>query len=525
MYKRLIVCVMAMCSVMCLSAQEVESAQSAENQQVQGMYPRKLEKNLSDTITHWSVFLHGGFNVFDGDFKSEQKHAVYLPTIGVGAEYNFNSTWGIGAEYIFRGYQARGNTDQNAASTLLKGQMHQADAFLTFDIINVWWPKNRLKPVALNLMLGGGVMWFKNSIMYPNVEYVYTNPDGSQQMKYKYNTAAQPAESNSSFKSYGVFMGGVMLEFNVSRSISLGLRGVYNYFTKDEVDGRVRGNNNDGVFDAELILRYKIDAIRHSQARNMPTDQTYQEILIEQDPSRDPRRKDTVVIYHHHVDTIVMKTIVQATEMQQDDYSYVYFENDVADIDNQGLVVIQQCANKMLRNTDLYAVVVGYCDATGTREHNAALGELRAHNVADELIREYGISEKRVLPIGRGMITTGRRAGSYSPNRRAEIRMMSEKEFNKITGRYKAAKAEDLTGIKNGNGREVVIEERTTLSKLARDYYENANCWVYIFIANQDIMDSPNSLEEGTIITLPDLDEQQKLITREHAAELYKRIK
>lgn len=516
---------MAMCSVLCLSAQEVASAQSAENQQIQGMYPRKIVKNLSDTITHWSVFLHGGFNVFDGDFKSEQKHAVYLPTVGVGAEYNFNSTWGIGAEYIFRGYQVRGDKSEGAASTLLKGQMHQADAFLTFDIINVWWPKHRLKPVALNLMLGGGVMWYKNSIYYPNLYRLRTTPEGLVKEQLLYHTDVQEAASDNSFRSYGVFMGGVMLEFNVSRSISLGLRGVYNYFTKDEVDGRVRGNNNDGIFDAELILRYKIDAVRHTQARNMPIEQTYQEILIEQDPSRDPRPKDTVVIYHYHRDTIVMKTIVQATEMQQDDYSYVYFENDVADIDNQGLVVIQQCANKLLRNTDLYAVVVGYCDATGTREHNAALGELRAHNVADELIREYGISEKRVLPIGRGMITTGRRAGSYSPNRRAEIRMMSESEFNKITGRYKAAKEEDLTDIKNGNGREVVIEERTTLSRLARDYYENANCWVYIFIANQDILDSPNNLEEGTIITLPDLDEQQKLITREHAAELYKRIK
>ena len=75
------------------------------------------------------------------------------------------------------------------------------------------------------------------------------------------------------------------------------------------------------------------------------------------------------------------------------------------------------------------------------------------------------------------------------------------------------------------NGTEIIVEDNMTLSKLAREKYNNTNCWVYIYLANQDVLSSANSLSEGMTIILPELNAKQKGITRERAAELYRDMK
>ena len=509
-----------------LMAQEAqEAASQQEVREPIGQHPWKETNPVTPEVSNWSLYLLGGFNCFDGDYTSEKKHEVNAPTVGLGFEYNFNPTWGIGGEYQFRHYAVMGNGKNNTVDgKLLNGIMHQIDAYITFDIFNCWRPMNRYKLFALNLMVGGGYMWYKNDRFYPNTYKMM--PDGvtmRQPETYAQNTKNEEPQKMDKYKGDAIFFGGAEFEFNVSHSISLGLRAVYNYSCHDEWDGRARGNNNDGIFDVTAMLRWKIQAKKKTHVRNICSYAILDKMVAEQNYVPYVPQKDTVVFYHK--DTVVMKNIVQVAEFKDDDYGYVYFANDMADLDNQALVIIQQYANKMLRNKDLYAVIVGYCDATGTPEYNAPLGEQRAHNVAEEMIEEYGVPADHILPIGRGQIINGRRSGAYSPNRRAEIRLMNKKEFEKTAGRYNAANSEDIKAIRNANGQEVVIEEKASLSQLARKYYNNPNCWVYSFIANQETMLTPNSLEEGTFVIIPDLNENQRLMTREGAAELYKRVK
>ena len=76
---------------------------------------------------------------------------------------------------------------------------------------------------------------------------------------------------------------------------------------------------------------------------------------------------------------------------------------------------------KKYNETDV--AVNGFTDTTGTREHNAQLSQLRAEEVADELVR-VGIDPRRITPRGYGetnlRVQTGDNVNEVR-NRRVEI--------------------------------------------------------------------------------------------------------
>ena len=108
----------------------------AQTTEGEGIHPYKPVSNPTTETGHWSLWIEGGFNSFDGDFTSELKNAISAPTVGIALEYNFTPTWGLGGQYLYSMYNAKGK----ATEYLLKGQMHRADAFLSFDLVNAWFP-------------------------------------------------------------------------------------------------------------------------------------------------------------------------------------------------------------------------------------------------------------------------------------------------------------------------------------------------------------------------------------------------
>lgn len=547
-------------TVVMVSAQEAEYQDEAVMQEdtvAKGIHPYRPEKNVSDSLSNWSIYINGGFNVFDGDFTSEKKHAVYAPTVGIGFDYNFNCTWGIGAEYAYRRYKVTGFGTDASAATLLKGQAHQADVYLTFDIFNCFFPKNKFKLFSLSLIAGGGALFWKNDVSYGNV--VYSDNHGVKDYsRYEYHTGSDNPklsglnEPMDKFMAAGVFLGGVSCEFNVSRNISLGLKAIYNFTTKDNVDGRVRPENNDGVFDCDLLLRWKIDAAKHSHVRNLASEKVLEQMVANNETgayrgsvgndtvyiyTRDTLvmqktlvTKDTMVINKSTSSTIVKESVVSAGD---NDYYFVYFDNGKSIIKNEGMMTIQQVASRMKREPDLCAEIIGYCDNTGSNELNNTLGQARAKVVSDELIEEYDISTERMVAIGRGKIISKRYRGSFSPNRRTEIHLVSKAEFGKLKEQYKD-EAQQFTQYENeeqqkirqeknlpeGTLDRVELPQNTTLSKLARRYFKNTFCWVYIYKANRDVVANPNDIEVGTPIVIPELTDEQKRITKEQAIEM-----
>jgi len=554
MHKRLFAIVTLLISITMLAYSQGDAQVPAEQVDtikldsvvIKGVHPWKEDGPVEPQKAYWSLYLHGGFNVFDGDFTSEKKHGVYAPSVGLGGMYHFNNTWGIGADYIFRMYRVTGKRNSSTAPIMLKGMAHQADAFITFDIFNAWRPQNRFKLFALNLLVGGGVSWFKNSTYYPN-EY-HKEMDGvtiSLPQRWNYHTAQQTSMSDDKYTCRSLFLGGATFEFNVTRGLAIGFRGVYNYYTKDDIDGRERGNNNDGVFDATLMLRYKINAVKKSHVANFRSEQVLARKIYELNPDHGQQRavgdghygdypstnagavagevgKDTLVIIHR--DTIMAVDGVSRNrsrvEMSYDEkYFYIYFDPDEYALYDSGLKTIQQVADRLALDDNLYIEITGYCDNTGDSEYNKELGKKRAHSVAEEFIMEYGIDSTRIKEIGRGIIQGRRSTAAYSPNRRAVIKLMTEDEFEEAHGK-RPVDNQAVSGNKT-----IVVKRGETLGKIARDYYGNGNCWIYIFENNLDVLPTPNKARAGMELKLPVLTEKQRLITKDEAAKRYEKYK
>ena len=108
-------------SMLSIAFAAVMQAQESKNQQqepdsIKGVHPYKLEENakgIKPELAHWSIIPRIGFNAFDGDFTSELKHNVAIPSAGLALEYNFTPVWTVGVEYQYDQYTVTGNSKRS----------------------------------------------------------------------------------------------------------------------------------------------------------------------------------------------------------------------------------------------------------------------------------------------------------------------------------------------------------------------------------------------------------------------------
>ena len=503
-----------------------------ESEKVKGAHPYKVSENekVAEEFAHWSLIPHIGFNVFDGDFNSEMKHAVSIPSAGFTVEYNFTPVWNLGLEYRFSMYKVTGDTSEpENAETLLKGMMHKADGYVSFDLMNLFFPKAKRKILGIQPLLGGGYAWYMNSVMYPD--------------DMRYHTGSSEPLSMDKYRAVPFVMAGLNVEFNLNRTLALGIRANYDYYINDYPDDRgysgmqaLASKNNDGVLDVTLNMRFKLEAVSKTHVRNVNSFDTWAEKKEDVKPEIQPVH-DTVIIRH---DSIIIRETYRQYEKQKDleQYYYVYFANGKSNINEEGLITIQQVAERLQDDTTLYAVVTGYCDNTGSNALNYALGDKRAANVLDELTEEHAIAPERTYGGGMGKVIGHRSQASYGPNRRAAIRLVDKATFERMKNNLddekahrpaveqtvpleKSARHASVNEYKQRVSEDVKVTKNVTLAKLAREYYNNTYCWVYIYIANKDKLSSPNAVPEGTTLTIPELTQKEMQITKDESLVLY----
>ena len=495
-----------------------------------GVHPYKVEenKNAVPELTHWSLIPHIGFSAFAGDFNAEQKHNVAIPTVGLGLEYNFTPVWNVGIEYMYDMYNVTGRQGEGTdnADTLLTGHMHKAGGYISFDLINLFFPRAQKKIVSVLPFVGGGMAFYKRAIYYMDDEENNATHKRGHTGTYINTLGEQGPEHDDDYKMLGYLQFGANIDFNLNRSLALGLRANYSYFTRDYIDGRGysgkashASKNNDGIFDITLNLRYKINAVKKSHPRNMVRDYFL-------DGGGLAAGKCTDTLYIFSKDTVVCKEIYEKEIGGYDQSFYVYFDNAKSNLTEQGLTIVQQVAEILQNNPDLYVDVVGICDNTGSDSFNAKLAEDRAKRVLEELREEYNIPEDHFLTSGRGKIVGRRSKGAYGPNRRAEIRIISKEEFER---RKKEREKRSTYNVNSENGVSAVPARESvnanTLTRLARSYFGNPNCWVYIYEANKDKISNINSMPTGIDMKIPQLTDAQKKITKEEADAYYEKIK
>lgn len=84
-----------------------------------------------------------------------------------------------------------------------------------------------------------------------------------------------------------------------------------------------------------------------------------------------------------------------------------------------------------------------------------------------------------------------------------------------------SARKEKVNELANRTGEKKLVEKGVSLTKLARENYDNIYCWVYIYLANRDKISNPNSVPEGTELLIPELTEEELKITKEESLSLY----
>lgn len=564
-------------SLLCLSG--LLMAQESEQPEIKGVHPYDLEENekgIKPEIAHWSIIPHIGFSAFDGDFTNEHKHVVAIPTVGLGVEYNFTPVWSVGVEYMYDMYTVTGKTDgdlkQYNADTLLTGHMHKAGAYLSMDLINLLFPRATKKIVSVHPYVGGGMAWYKRAKFYNDDRYYdaekqkWINPTHGRENTANYINADGEVgpDRDTTYRGIGYLQAGVNVDFNINRTIALGVRANYSYFTRDYVDGRgyhkqssssYASKNNDGIFDITLNLRFKLEAVKKSHPRNMPSFQAFDKLLAEDEQPC----HDTIIIRH---DSIIVREIVRVESKQQPRVFNVYFANDDDRLDERAHTTIYEAANVMEDEPELYAVLIGYCDNTGSKGHNYSLGDRRSNNVAEELLQEYAIPESHIFNAGVGKIAARKSPKSFGPNRRVSIHLVDKETFelmklqltdqntdrnmddsqpitienaHSIRVPKLETPAEDVTTVplsesskkveinqyKFRSGDTIMVEKGKTMSHLARQYYNNSMCWVFIYAANQDKVPTPNDLKEGMEILIPELTEEELRISPKDCLRLY----
>ena len=543
-------------------AQEVQET-------IKGAHPYKLEENeqIAPELAHWSIIPHFGFSAFNGDFTSEMKHCVAVPSVGLALEYNFTPNWNVGVEYMYDMYTVTGASGN--ADTLLTGHMHKAGAYLSMDLVNIFFPRAKRKIVSIFPYVGGGAAWYKRAKYYMDDRWydaekgkVFNETHGrGNTLNYINADGEVGPDRDHSYRTIGYVQAGVNVEFNLNRTLALGVRANYSYFTRDYVDGRgyhkqsvssYASKNNDGIFDVTLNMRFKLEAISKSHVRNIVGYDAFDKnepILVH----------DTTIIIRH--DSVIIRETEKETAKQPGRIFNVYFANDDAKLDETAHPTINEVASTMEDDEELYAVVIGYCDNTGSKAHNYELGDKRSANVTEELLQEYDIPADHVFKAGMGKIAARKSDKAFGPNRRVSIHLVDKETFelmklqltddseernvdesqpvtfenSKAVRVPKLSEDVDLTTVplsesarkeginqyKQRNGETVTIEKGMSLAKLARKYYDNSTCWVYIYCANTDQLASPNDLKEGMQILVPELTEEELNVTKQQCLALY----
>ena len=231
-----------------------------------GVHPYKDTQNMAWETTGFSLTLHGGVNVFNGDYPTERFTNLGYPSVGLNVEYNFSPMWGIGLGYTFSMPKVTTSKDKDTfrnidgnkldvdkGYVMHKAMMHKGQVYLTFDLINAWFPRAWKDIFGLNVFAGIGAAMYKNSVSFHDTGE--TDEKGNEIPSGKYVLDGDNAHAHKTYETVGFVPLGASAEFNVSRQIAIGARFQYNMFLNDYVDNRYMdkaNKRNDGMYDAEI---------------------------------------------------------------------------------------------------------------------------------------------------------------------------------------------------------------------------------------------------------------------------------
>lgn len=548
-------------------------------------FETETQSNEEATLaqSHWSIYIPVGFTFADMDESHGAKLGSGISdmtmNLGFGVEYSFTPTWSVSLEFNTANYGKHSFTSTKEDDGKRKegtslGVIYNMEAWLQYDLMDGFFPKRQQTIFNLYAMVGAGLGFYTYQ---RDGDDSFSSTLGAWKNGKLKNFDRDPFIGVGALADFNlkrnVSLGiRAMYQYYMSDNLDYGSSDVASSGGEHSVHagGNTRMNsNNDGLFTADLVLHYNFTAREKSHVRNMAPGTLAMLEKKAEDAEKEAAKddfvpqKDTLVISHK--DTLVMigenskekETLIKSNDFS--DLYFVYFDNDKYTLNERGHIEVQQMAARLEAHPDACLELSGHTDATASDAYNAKLAERRAATVRAELINIYGIDESRLVDLGRGKITNV--GSSFGPNRRVDMRVVSRAEVDSIraekeanatkkplkkaeqpaakvatekaeTSKAEAAEESDEEDELDSEAVEEAFDttkyiavEKTgaasSLSKLARKYYNNTHCWVYIYLENKDVIKTPNYLWPNTKLYIPRLTDEQKAITKEAADAMF----
>jgi len=401
----------------------------------------------------WSLTIEGGINRFDGDVQ--QDYNSLIPSSlgkfswGAGIEYTPVPAWSIGIDYsntplsALKKANVNGNPDFIIAD--FTGKMNNVAFLSSFNLIKLTNFRSVSK-WGIWANVGLGYSWY-HSVYLTDRDNTGAN-DGSHQ---------QYTDFNDNFDGQAIYVPiGLLLEYNLSKSFALGLKGEFRAFNKDYIEQRIQhGVTNDFVELGTLQLRYKFGASNQNHTRNaVKSDEVTREELLnlqkriegivippdnsdkindlnnrlkklenyldidgpddDNDGVANSRDKEPNTPVGNQVD-FWGRTIPKASTI--DESAFIYFDFDKTNLDEKAQKAIRIAAEKLKADPELLVEVRGFTDNMGSNSYNANLSQRRADVVKNELVKLYGIDPNRIVANGKGKFNPQDKTLPYRPYR------------------------------------------------------------------------------------------------------------
>ncbi len=205
----------------------------------------------TNTYSKLSLITEYGFTYFYGDLSPTPPNLFPKSfsdlVFGFTAEYALSPVWGLSADYYHLPISGRNQI------AFFETNLHNSNLNVTFNFTKWIFPQTSSK-FSLNGSLGVGVALFKANYKYPD-------PINS------------PQQSTPNILLSSVLPVSFLVEYDLNRSFSFGIRAHYSAFNSDNLEGvpylNFKGVTNDYIGLLSLTARYKFSISKKPHLRNI----------------------------------------------------------------------------------------------------------------------------------------------------------------------------------------------------------------------------------------------------------------
>lgn len=291
----------------------------------------------------WSIQAKGGVNSMKAPYPSFLDRD-YNPAFGGVLEYTFTPTFGIGAEFY--------SMNNDHADFNYSSQIQQAILFSSFNVSNLTMKYRQGKWANFNIYVnvGGGFGFGKWS-----------------------GTGVKAGSSDDVTNLAYSF--GSNLEYDLNRSLAIGLEGTYRWFSNGYYN-TPELYHSKGIYNANLTLRYKIPCKAKTHIRNVS--------IFEYDYAYSP--KNTNVVNELQIQIDSLKQEVAALAAQPKVVTQYVTVKDTVKAD----VPVAPVVNEAPRPDALNAVPVS-SQEEGVEEVPTAGVQMRTESYVNASLKRYSV--------------------------------------------------------------------------------------------------------------------------------------